>query len=358
MIDKDELDKNIKENTVESKYRGELHTDGADYELHEELGSFRNEPVTHKVGQPIVFNPDAFGSMRRGDNFTLGINTKWEDEDGTENEDAAPVTHTAPRQEGKIETILGCGDNKGVKFNFSLPLTKCDSCRNFQPVLLGIKPCRRDTSEITIADFGFYSNYAGCPYFEFGMDILVYDTPHIQADGVSDQMGVSDVIWAEEALDTDRVRGALIALCGGNVTGPQASTVKLVGPVRREPGIVQADDDDEDDTFNFGNKNTNNEVANIGDAGSDTADVGGQMDEEQLACWFDGETSARPDGEPATHELVRCIDRLPLADRNAMIAQVYVSTLGGTVAFDDAVNACAELINYAYENRTEEEEDW
>ena len=68
---------------MQSKYDGELQTNGSDATLHEELGSFNNEPKAKRIGKlpdcstvaevseaddsfSVSLNPDAFSTMRRG----------------------------------------------------------------------------------------------------------------------------------------------------------------------------------------------------------------------------------------------------------------------------------------------------
>ena len=74
MIDNDNLDNDTEKSVAGNKLYGELHSDGSDYALHEELGSFRNEPVSQRVGRAIEFNPDAFPSMRRSGSYIVDNN--------------------------------------------------------------------------------------------------------------------------------------------------------------------------------------------------------------------------------------------------------------------------------------------
>ena len=263
--------------------------------------------------------------------------------------------HSAPREVGEKVTITGKATNDSETFSFALPLTKCATCVNFQRALIMQKPCRRPASEITIGDFGYYSTNGGCPYYVFGMDV-----PEAEPTGAAKPEGEAPDLESE-ATSPDMVRGALIQLCGGQVTGKVASTVALVGTPTHQPGFVEAagDDEDEDTAENTGNTgNTGNTDAATTEP-SDTAPeenqtaesqlaageeaeggkVEGQeaegkereegdernenMDEEKLAAWFDRHTSNRADGNGTVEDAINDIDELPLAARNKAIASVY-----------------------------------
>jgi len=202
-------------------------------------------------------------------------------EDGGEDDGAVGDTNvlpgmagppnTAPRQLGKMQVMCGKAKNDGEPFDYRLPLTTCVTCVNLQPVLLQIQPCRMPSANINLADFGYYNMVGGCPYYQFGMSIPpggddsdapaaspatsadVSDTiqpgtfqmsaaqmaARIQMDEVDEQLAAG-----ADADTNDMVRGALIQLLGGAVTGTVSKKVELVGPPETTDAAGANDADD------------------------------------------------------------------------------------------------------------------
>ena len=210
---------------------------------------------------------------------------------------------TAPRQQGVRQTMRGQATNKGEPFEYSLPLTTCVTCLNLQPrPLLQIKPCRLEADQIGYADFGFYMNNGGCPFYQFGMTLppsaaAEDDDGGDGGDGGDAGDGPASPASAADADDTvqpgtfqmaesdggagaggagtgddtpAQVRGALIQLLGGHVTGLVSQNVALVG----QPTTTDDESDeagDEPDEAGDGDA----EATPAGDGtGNDTKDEG------------------------------------------------------------------------------------
>ena len=209
-----------------------------------------------------VLTPDAEDEGGAG-----GIEDGGEDDGAVADTNVLPgmagPPNTAPRQQGKMQVMRGKAKNDGEPFDYRLPLTTCVTCVNLQPVLLQIKPCRMPAANINLADFGYYNMVGGCPYYQFGMSIppggddsdAPADSPATSAD-VSDTIQPGTFQMAEgqsasgEGGDTpDMVRGALIQLLGGQVTGRVSRNVTLVGPpTTTDDGEEDSEDDEVQDS--------------------------------------------------------------------------------------------------------------